>query len=537
MGNRFLDRVEDNAAVRTWSEQIQHEKGDSLAVGYVSELWDFTRISVAQNNLQELKEIWDQWDNEVRQLFYLNYGDLPYLLDMKVDKRLFQALAQFWNPAYSCFTFGKVDLVPTIEEYTALLRCSKVQVDRIYSKAVNVPTFLKKLINITGMSEQWVTARIKQKGDSRCIPWKSLKDLILAHSDARKKVDVFTLSIYGLIVFPKVLGHIDEAVTDLFDRLDKGVTPVPVILVETFRSLNACRRTGEGRFIGCAQLLLGWFHSHFWKVDKVSYQVLYESYSPLKEIVATSMRDDITEEKWMAIFQNLQEENVEWRASWLLPDEILYRCGDFDWVPLLGIWGAVGYASLLVLRQYRSRQFVPATQGLDECEFSYKDDGYKRKAREMANAWNQTRRMKRLAVGPMTTSEYNEWRVRRINDNIPGPSSENSQSIDEHLRVVPSRLEIIKQDLERRDAELEKKIEQMEEEKVNLRLDIDVQKQETEGLRKGKRKVEEDLNSLKTDYKRLRLSVRTAGLGKTSEQWRQEIQEEKTKAGRWEERF
>ncbi|MFQ6662695.1 hypothetical protein Gotur_030463, partial [Gossypium turneri] len=111
----------------------------------------------------------------------------------------------------------------------------------------------------------------------------------------------------------------------------------------------------------------------------------------------------------MAIFQNLQEEDIEWRASWLLPDEILYRCGDFDWVPLLGIWGAVGYAPLLVLRQYRSRQFLLATQGLAECKFLYKDDGYKRKAPEMANAWNQTRRMKRLVVSPMITSEYGEW--------------------------------------------------------------------------------------------------------------------------------
>ncbi|MBA0670683.1 hypothetical protein Goklo_007355 [Gossypium klotzschianum] len=51
-----------------------------------------------------------------------------------------------------------------------LLRCSRIQVDRIYSKEVNVPTFLRKLMNITGMSEHWVTARIKQKGDSRCIP-------------------------------------------------------------------------------------------------------------------------------------------------------------------------------------------------------------------------------------------------------------------------------------------------------------------------------------------------------------------------------
>ncbi|MBA0755834.1 hypothetical protein Gogos_020904 [Gossypium gossypioides] len=73
----------------------QHEKGDSLDEGYVLELWDFTH--------------------------------------MKVDKHLFRALVQFWNPAYSCFTFRKVHLVPTIEEYMALLQCSKIQVDRVYS--------------------------------------------------------------------------------------------------------------------------------------------------------------------------------------------------------------------------------------------------------------------------------------------------------------------------------------------------------------------------------------------------------------------
>ncbi|MBA0881894.1 hypothetical protein Goshw_009810, partial [Gossypium schwendimanii] len=134
-------------------------------------------------------------------------------------------------------------------------------------------------MNITGMNEQWVTVQIKQKGDSKCIPWKNLRDLILAHPDVRKKVDIFALSIYGLVVFPKALGHVEEAVVDLFDRLDKGVTPVLVILVETFRSLNACRRA--------------------------------ENYSPLKEFVAIPRRDDITREKWMMILQNLQEEDVE----------------------------------------------------------------------------------------------------------------------------------------------------------------------------------------------------------------------------------
>ncbi|MBA0670792.1 hypothetical protein Goklo_029640, partial [Gossypium klotzschianum] len=104
-------------------------------------------------------------------------------------------------------------------------------------------------------------------------------------TDVRKRVDIFTLSIYGLFIFPKALGHVDEAITDLFDRLDKRVTLIPAILAETFRSLSVCRKVGEGKFIGCAQLLLAWFHSHFWKVDKVSYRVFSENYSPLKEIV------------------------------------------------------------------------------------------------------------------------------------------------------------------------------------------------------------------------------------------------------------
>ncbi|MBA0881817.1 hypothetical protein Goshw_025684 [Gossypium schwendimanii] len=198
---------------------------------------------------------------------------------------------KFWNPAYNCFTFGKVDLVPTVEEYTTLLWCPKIQVDKAYSRAAN-----------------------------------SLRDLVLVHPDVKKRFDVFALGIYGLVIFPKALGYIDEVVPDLFDRLSKGVTPVLAILAETFRSLNAYRRAGEGRFIGCAQLLLAWLYSHFWKIEKVSYRVFSDNYSPLEELVATPRRDDISKEKWMAILQNLRDED-----------------------------GAFGYALLLVSRQYRSQ--------------------------------------------------------------------------------------------------------------------------------------------------------------------------------------
>ncbi|MBA0614954.1 hypothetical protein Godav_015165 [Gossypium davidsonii] len=151
----------------------------------------------------------------------------------------------------------------------------------------------------------------------------------------------------------------------------------------------------------------------------------------------------------MAILQNLQEEDVEWRAAWMIPNEILYRCGDFDWVPFLEIWGAVVYALFLVLRQYRSRQFIPVTQRLAQCEFSYKGDNYKKKVCEISNACNQTRRMKILAVNLLTTPEYS-W-----------------------------------------CSELGRKIKQLEEEKMHLGLDVDIHKLEAEKLRKGKKKAEE----------------------------------------------
>ncbi|MBA0879143.1 hypothetical protein Goshw_003234 [Gossypium schwendimanii] len=65
----------------------------------------------------------------------------------------FELWPNLWNSAYSCFTFGEVGMVPTVEEYIALLRCLRIQVDKVYSRAAN----------------------------------KSLRDQILAHPDIKKR--------------------------------------------------------------------------------------------------------------------------------------------------------------------------------------------------------------------------------------------------------------------------------------------------------------------------------------------------------------
>ncbi|KAK5810713.1 hypothetical protein PVK06_026029 [Gossypium arboreum] len=236
MENGLLDRVEGNANVHRWSEQTQLGKGDSITVGYMSELSDYTRISVTQNNLQELKAIWDQWGNETKQSFYV--------------------------------------ILP---------------LGRIYSRAACVQTFGKKLMTITRMSKQWIMARIKEKGESKCIPWGALKDLIQTHPDEAKRVDIFALSLYGLMVFPKPW--------DIWTRQPR------------ISSINLAN--GSLLFLRFWQRHSAWFYSHFRLIDRVVCRVFFEDYSQLKDIAASTRKVDVPEKNWIALLQNLQSKDVE----------------------------------------------------------------------------------------------------------------------------------------------------------------------------------------------------------------------------------
>ncbi|KAL1151451.1 hypothetical protein V6Z11_A09G042900, partial [Gossypium hirsutum] len=140
--------------------------------------------------------------------------------------------------------------------------------------------------------------------------------------------------------------------------------------------------------------------------------------------------------------------------------------------------------------------------------------------------------MKILTEGSMSTLEYKGWFSRRVNNNVPRLILGVARSLEESLRVIPSELEVLKQEFERKNSELEKRIEKLEEEKMCLSLDIDVQKIEVEKVKKEKRKIEEDRDDLKTHKKKAQVTLKRFGFGISSEQWQQEIQEERAKADR-----
>ncbi|KAL1176401.1 hypothetical protein V6Z11_A04G156100 [Gossypium hirsutum] len=127
--------------------------------------------------------------------------------------------------------------------------------------------------------------------------------------------------------------------------------------------------------------------------------------------------------------------------------------------------------------------------------------------------------MKILTEGSTSILEYKGWFSRRVNDNVPRPILGVARSLEESLRVISSELEVMKQEFERKNSEIEKRIEKVEEEKMCLSLDADVQKMEVEKVKKEKRNIEEDRDDLKTHYKKAQVTLKMVGLGRSPEQW------------------
>ncbi|KAK8698159.1 hypothetical protein V6N13_114286 [Hibiscus sabdariffa] len=134
MDGRLLHPRAENRDVKYWSESNQYASGDSLPAGYVSRYIETAHVSVRQNDLEELKQIWEDLSRADRQAFVDKYGDIAYLLYVQVNEPMLRALIKFWNPGYRCFTLNSIDLMPTVEEYSELLRVPNIIEDRIYTK-------------------------------------------------------------------------------------------------------------------------------------------------------------------------------------------------------------------------------------------------------------------------------------------------------------------------------------------------------------------------------------------------------------------
>eukprot|EP00258_Populus_trichocarpa_P033489 XP_024449508.1 uncharacterized protein LOC112326280 [Populus trichocarpa] len=210
--------------------------------------------------VNEMKRILVHSQNIDEAAFSVKYGRLLEITKIEVLNPAIKALINFWDPDYRCFSFGNVDLCPTVEEYGMLMEFPK-HLHKVYFplRSDKVIPELSKLLKIPYLS------RFLEKNASG-LKWKFLEiELERKKSQYGSMLErdrLIALGIYGPVLFPSLTGVISlEAAAAFVEYENTHVNPITAILAETFLTLNHFRKTGKGAMRCCTKLLYIWMES------------------------------------------------------------------------------------------------------------------------------------------------------------------------------------------------------------------------------------------------------------------------------------
>ncbi|KAG8484261.1 hypothetical protein CXB51_023934 [Gossypium anomalum] len=281
------------------------------------------------------------------------------------------------------------------------------------------------------MTDAWAEKQIKKKNETVCIPWSSLRESVLSHPDILKRVNLFALAIYGLVIFPRVLGHIEVAVFDFFERLKQGVNPVPTILAETFRSLIILESRAH------------------------SIPHVFKNIRPARSLPQERMAEEVTEQHWSCYT------NVETKIGYLT--RIMGR----NWICPTVSPKAIFFATIYTRNRRASAVRV-----------RFHGEGYMKKVRDTAKSWNEIHFMELALYADTLTQDYDIWRKQRVSSQQI--SSTNCTAQNPFLEEMPSELDIARQEFEREKAKMSRDLSTLQEENYQLKIEAQVERSRTE---------------------------------------------------------
>ena len=77
----------------------------------------------------------------------------------------------------------------------------------------------KKLAKIMGLEPVDAEGYLISKRESTRLEWVFLRDFINGHINKDRGLATLALSIYGLIIFPRVIGHVEVTIIDFFEQV------------------------------------------------------------------------------------------------------------------------------------------------------------------------------------------------------------------------------------------------------------------------------------------------------------------------------
>jgi hypothetical protein len=193
-------------------------------------------------------------------LFERRYERIAQLMRLPLQAAAIKALVTFVDPSYQCFSFGDIDMTPTLVEYERILDFPNNS-HKIYLRR-NFEATAAEVVKLLGLGKI-SQCRIADVG----FKWKVIEARMKKNAeegrlgDERYRLVAFT--IFGLVLFPSKIGVINLEATSVFIEYEHDrINPFSAILVETMLSLNHCRMNGKGAMRCCVSMLYLWIISH-----------------------------------------------------------------------------------------------------------------------------------------------------------------------------------------------------------------------------------------------------------------------------------
>ena len=257
--------------------------------------------------------------------------------------------------------------------------------------------------------------------------------------------------------------------------------------------------------------------SHMYDVE-----ITNEYSNPLRDFRVPERIDKMSENDWRSFFSQQTEDSLKWKMDWWYEKEIIYCCGDFHNVPLMGTTGCINYNPALALRQLAFRQKVPSEKEVEPLYILYEDKDPMGLCKKVGEAWDQVKYGvygetpedgKMLGLGERCTDatpDYQVWIKERIKGANPAYAPQDplinntpQEMIKELAKQLDDRNEVISEkdreisELRKNNAIQEELIQKSREaEEEHSRNIIELHK-ENESLKRALQESERQMKKMK----------------------------------------
>ncbi|KAH1189524.1 hypothetical protein GmHk_20G057275 [Glycine max] len=304
----------------------------------------FYHVKIKGLDFTNLKEL-GRWMGPLqRQAFRKVYGKILDLTTAEVFTEAVVSLTQYYDQPLRCFTFGDFQIVPTVEEFEEILGCP-LGGRKPYLFSGFLPS-LSKIAAVVGDSARELDRMKQTRNGVVGLPRKYLEGKARDMANQEEWVpfaDILALLIFGVVLFPNVDGLVDLAAIDVFLAYHHSKeSPMVAILADLFDTFDQRCEKNSAQIVYCLPALCVWLVSHLFQQD-IRHPCLLQIYRSCVE----KRRVD-----WDQYLAGIGGSTINWFPRWKEGKEgVLFSCGDYPNVPLIGTRVCINYNPALAIRQ------------------------------------------------------------------------------------------------------------------------------------------------------------------------------------------